>query len=96
MEELTKGLPALNEALPELTRDNVEEIFQSMDTNKDGVVSESEFLSACCQISDLHLEKAFRALDTGKNNYIDMDELQAAYSNQGTCTANTMPEVVWN
>jgi len=72
----------------------VEEIFNNMDQNKDGMISESEFLSSCCIISESHLQKAFKALDIGKNNYIAKSDLQAAFSTQGRYKS-AMPDVIW-
>ena len=75
LEELRIGLTKLSTVVAEITEDTVAEIFASMDMNKDGQISESEFLSSCCTISEEHLKKAFAALDTGKNDYIDKEEL---------------------
>ena len=94
LEELRAGLPKLGEFVSEITEDTVDEIFNNMDMNKDGMISESEFLSSCCTISEEHLRKAFVALDSGKNNYIDKVELQAAFSQQGSCT-NVMQDEIW-
>lgn len=55
IEELERGLPKLSSLLSEITQENVQDIFNNMDQNKDGKISESEFLSACSTISDGHL-----------------------------------------
>ena len=94
LQELRIGLPQLSNVVAEITEDTVAEIFNNMDMNKDGLISESEFLSSCCAISEEHLKKAFSALDSSKNDYIDKEELQAAFSQQGSCT-NVMPDEIW-
>lgn len=65
-----------------------------MDSNKDNMICESEFLSSCSTISEEHLRKAFQALDAGNNGFIDKTELQAAFSQQGSC-ANSLPDEIW-
>ena len=75
IEELQNGLPLLSNTLTEITQENIQEIFNSMDQNKDGKISESEFLSACSTISEEHLTKAFKALDQKADGFIDMQEL---------------------
>ena len=75
IEELQNGLPLLSDLVTEITQENIQEIFNSMDQNKDGKISESEFLSACSTISEEHLTKAFKALDQKADGFIDMQEL---------------------
>jgi len=58
------------------------------------MIAESEFLSSCCIISESHLQKAFRALDIGKTDYIEKEDLQAAFCTQGTYKS-AMPDVIW-
>ena len=41
-----------------------------MDQNRDGKISESEFLSACSTISEDHLLKAFKALNMANDGFI--------------------------
>ena len=56
-----------------------------MDVDGDGTISFSEFVTAGSSLllSDANIEKAFNALDYKKDNFLDQDELQAAFSQQG-------------
>lgn len=54
------------------------EIFGSMDTNRDGLVSKEELRAVIKktreQVTDSEFEKFFEQIDTSKDNYIDFNE----------------------
>ncbi|MDR0779332.1 MAG: EF-hand domain-containing protein [Pseudomonadales bacterium] len=59
--------------------------LESLDTDKDGRISEAEFIAARAgqQLSEEQLKAAFARIDTNKDGYIDATELAARPQGQG-------------
>ncbi|XP_041377410.1 calmodulin-4-like [Gigantopelta aegis] len=63
--------------------EEAEEVFKKMDSNKDGRVSMTEYISAICNIPvyvlrQMALRRMFRILDTDNNGVLTEDEIFAA------------------
>lgn len=70
-----------NSSVPRASRSNVQEmrqVFDKFDTNKDGKISQDEYNSALNVlgkgISKAEMAKSFRFIDTDKDGYIDFKE----------------------
>lgn len=70
-----------NSSVPRASRSNVQEmrqVFDKFDTNKDGKISQDEYNSALSVLgkgfSKAEMAKSFRFIDTDKDGYIDFKE----------------------
>jgi Ca2+-binding EF-hand superfamily protein len=65
----------------ESLRDELEEIFERVDEDGDGIVSFTEFKGLMLEVGDLSDEAALRTsfgrIDTDRNGRINFDELRA-------------------
>ena len=60
-------------------------LFQTVDTNENGVIDYSEFKAAVLRsqvyLHEEVLQKAFHFFDRDKNGYLSINELQAVFQN---------------
>jgi calcium-dependent protein kinase len=75
---LAEFILAMNHLAPELSKQDIEYLFDIIDIDKDAGISYTEFLAATLNPRDIDvgdLNKAFKLMDTDGNGYITFDEL---------------------
>ena len=65
-----------------------DEIMQSMDRDKDGVISYGEFIAAAIDKVELlsleNIKRTFKVIDEDGSGYISLDELKNAFTQKGS------------
>lgn len=69
-----------------MSDDQIQGLIDNIDTDNNGVISYTEFISATVTsylVDESRLEKAFKAFDRDGNGQITMDELKQLFINEG-------------
>eukprot|EP00830_Metopus_es_P016095 TRINITY_DN4873_c0_g1_i1.p1 TRINITY_DN4873_c0_g1~~TRINITY_DN4873_c0_g1_i1.p1 ORF type:complete len:354 (-),score=73.68 TRINITY_DN4873_c0_g1_i1:9-1070(-) len=94
-EELLSGYESLNFNADIASRE-VDEVFNNVDLNKNGVIDYNEFIVANLKrvqiTSEANLKEAFGFFDLRKRGYIDIDDLRQVFS--GMCSDSTLQNIV--
>mmetsp|Transcript_39403 Transcript_39403/g.44855 ORF Transcript_39403/g.44855 Transcript_39403/m.44855 type:complete len:429 (-) Transcript_39403:143-1429(-) len=89
VEEIRAGYSHLNE-LGQITEAEIEDIFNKIDSDKNGKIDYSEFVSHCIKTKEIltlgTLKKAFDLFDQDGNGTINATELTSIFSGNGTYT----------
>ena len=76
----------------------MDRIFQMVDTDKNGSIDYSEFVTACVNkeniLSRKRLKAAFRIFDKDNSGGIDMDELKEVFRNSGDISDDVFKEMI--
>ena len=75
---------AFTEYVPGVSQSEVENLFNLVDTNKNGKIEFSEFVAAGANrnklLTDGNLNEGFKYFDKDNNGYIDLDEIKEVFS----------------
>ena len=76
----------------------VDRIFRMVDTDNNGSIDYSEFVTACINkeniLSRKRLKAAFRIFDKDNSGGIDMDELKEIFGNSGDISDDVWKEMI--
>ncbi len=64
---------------PQRQRKTVEQIFKTLDANKDGKLSKEEFMTNVPEARKAAREKRFTAMDANKDGFVTPEEMKAAF-----------------
>lgn len=82
----------------EKAEEHVKKIFQMVDTDHNGSIDYSEFVTACINkekiLSKERLRNAFNMFDKDNSGGIDTDELKIIFKNSGDIADNVFKEMI--